>query len=384
MPESLLPFPPEAQLLLHCAQGHPSDAARAQVDALLSQPLRWTYVFELARWHGLTPLLHHQLSTHPQVPASALKTLRRRFQANAARSLQMTSELLRIQGAMETAHIPMVAYKGPLLAQALFNNLTLRQCYDLDLLVSPEDVPRALGVLRELGYPRPRQADHLPADSSQFAVIHPAHHTIVELHWLLAPPRHAYAFDMEAMWQRRERITVAGTPFDTFGAEDLMVLLCTHGVKHFWRRLHWLVSAAELLRVRPDLDWDLVMREADRIRGRRAVMLALYLSESLLEATIPPFITAHRRASIRRLAHQTYGWLFHTPGAIPQDLDPPGALRRAWFQFYVREGVREGWAYGKHRLRRLIGMDRQTASFAEVVRTSPDRLGRWLERHRKE
>lgn len=360
---------------------YPDADAVAHRDHLLRQPLDWGYVFELARWHGLMPLLHHHLKQHPQVPADIQERLRRQFRSNAARSMQMTSELLRIVQAMQAAQVPLVPYKGPLLASALFNDLTLRQCYDLDLLVPPAEVPRALEVLEALGYPPPANAGGaLPKDNSQFALLHPEHHTIVELHWLLAPPRHAYAFDVEAMQARRETVNVCGVPLETFGAEDLMVLLCTHGVKHFWRRLHWLVSVAELWRARPGLDWALVLDEADRLHGRRAVLLALHLSESLLGATLPASVTGHRRASIQRLANQAYGWLFHTPGHLPEDLNPPGGLQRAWFQFYVREGLREGIAYGKHRLRRMIGINQETPSLPEALRAVPRRLGRRITR----
>jgi hypothetical protein len=88
-------------------------------------------------------------------------------------------ELLRAQ------EIPVAVLKGPALAQAIYGDHGRRLSGDVDLLVAPEQLSRAVQVVRTLGYREP--IDHVGRDGLPLL-----HHTLVhergelptvELHW---------------------------------------------------------------------------------------------------------------------------------------------------------------------------------------------------------
>jgi hypothetical protein len=97
--------------------------------------------------------------------------------------LQLVS--LRITAMLAEAGIRSTALKGPLLGEAIYGDPGRRLSSDIDLLVAPEDLQKAVEVVRELGYGPPTdyvQECGLPL--LHFVLVHergelPA----VELHW---------------------------------------------------------------------------------------------------------------------------------------------------------------------------------------------------------
>ena len=61
--------------------------------------------------------------------------MRRQDKANAHRALWLTLELLNIHRHLQARGLEVLPYKGPVLAEALYGNVALRQFSDLDLLV---------------------------------------------------------------------------------------------------------------------------------------------------------------------------------------------------------------------------------------------------------
>jgi Uncharacterised nucleotidyltransferase len=97
--------------------------------------------------------------------------------------LQLVS--LRISAMLAEAGIRSAALKGPLLGEAIYGDLGRRLSSDIDLLVSPEQLPAAVEVVRELGYCAPTdyvQGDGLP--QLHFTLVHERGELpLVELHW---------------------------------------------------------------------------------------------------------------------------------------------------------------------------------------------------------
>ena len=98
------------------------------------------------------------------------------------------------------------------------------------------------------------------------------------------------ALDLQALYARRQPITLAGRPVLTFSAEDTLLLLSVHGSKHLWDRLSWIADIAALTaRSRPDWrpDWALVLERARSWRVERMLLLGVGLAARLLQAAPP-------------------------------------------------------------------------------------------------
>lgn len=192
--------------------------------------------------------------------------------------------------AFETEQIDVIPQKGPVLATTTLGDVALREFVDLDLVVQPPDVPRAMEALVNLGY-EPASGNPpdfaLPPAKSQFGLRHRQHGVAVELHWKLLEDRLAYHLDMDAMWARPGEARIHGRVVPSLSDEDLVLVLCTHGIKHYWMRLHWLCCVAELLRVRSDLDWNVLFERTTRAGALRTFSLGLLLAHTLLDAPLP-------------------------------------------------------------------------------------------------
>ena len=64
----------------------------------------------------------------------------------------MTNRLLDILKLFEKSHVLAVPYKGPVLASGLYQNLSLREFADLDIVVQEKDVVPAADLLESSGF----------------------------------------------------------------------------------------------------------------------------------------------------------------------------------------------------------------------------------------
>ncbi|HEV2708085.1 MAG TPA: nucleotidyltransferase family protein, partial [Pyrinomonadaceae bacterium] len=230
----------EHELLLCCARTEADAETAARINKLASLKLDWEYLLRAAYRHALTALLYHQLNRHApeRVPPHYLSELKRRFQANAARNLFLTKELCRILRRFTSEGVPVVPYKGPALAVAAYGNLSLRHFIDLDILVPKREVLRAKELLLASGY----RLEPPLTDAQQRVVLRTQHNLpfvsdqrlVVELHWEVAAKKFSDALDAEGMWERLQKVTLAGETVEALAPEDALPALCVHGSKHFW------------------------------------------------------------------------------------------------------------------------------------------------------
>jgi hypothetical protein len=281
----------EFELLLACCE-YISRAER--VRALLSQGLNWERLLALVDHHRVVPQIYGELSAYPHlVPAELLDALRSRYRDNARKTLWFRAELVRIVSHLESAAIKAVPYKGPVLAQALYGAVTQRQFGDLDILILPEDVPKAKAALRDLGYePALEVAPQVEATYIETGYEYSfgsAHgQNLLELQWRILPRFYSINFDVRDLFERADEISL-GCPMRTLRPEDLFLVLCVHAAKHLWVQLSWLCDIAQLVRSR-QLDWNAIHREAKRLGIERIVGLNLFLAQKLLGSPLPPAI----------------------------------------------------------------------------------------------
>lgn len=310
--------------------------------------LDWTALLGLADRHASTPLLYWTLSgvCPDDVPSGPRQRLRERFEANAASNLRLTSELLRLLAALEDDGVLTIPFKGPTLGAAVYGNLALRAFSDLDVLVRPADVLRAQAMLVTHGY-RPRLeltgargivARRLGREAT-FTRRDGA--VTVELHWDVAPWFFACPVDLVGMFARREPLALAGRTVSTLAAEDLLLVLCIHASKHLWARLQWIGDLAELVRVRPGLDWNRVRDYAHRSGALRMLRLGLRLARDLLGAVLPEAMDQEvdRDSASAALAAQVVERLPEEP------LTPVTGFEELWFHLRARERPRDRVRY---------------------------------------
>ena len=303
----------ENELILLIARRELDAEQRAELRRLLQQEINWDYLFATAHAHGLLPLLHKHLNG-ANVPSHFLSRLKRESVANSQNVLHLIAKQLRVYKLFKENNIPVALFKGPLLAQMAYGEISLRQAGDIDVLISRAHFEQARTLLESLGYemsPRltPAQlASHLN-NHCELQFMRDEWFTVVDLHWDLAPRSFVFKLQAEEVMSRLQAVSLAGTTVETFGAEDLVLYLSMHGAKHLWRRLEWIASLAECIRATPDLNWDLMVQRAEQAHATRMLALGLRLVEKFSDLSIPVL------PGMQQVADQVHEQLFNTFGA---------------------------------------------------------------------
>jgi len=329
---------PEIALLHACARSRIDTEQSRVIQALLQQEIDWADLIQLAARHRTIPLLYTSLAVccPDAVPAEVMEQLQGYFRANGVRNLTMGRELLQVLRDCQDNGVRAVSYKGPLLAELVYGNLSLRDFYDLDLLVQRKDVARAKDTLISMGYQlllphRMSVAGHL-AHGHDYTFWHARSKIRLELHWEIVERYFGFTLDPQ-LWDRLETVHFMGRQLLGLRAEDLLLILCVHGSKHGWPRLAWVCDFAELVRAHPTMDWDRVLWQARRHETQRMVLLGLSLAGDLLEATLPEDIeqTVQADPAVRSLGLEVWQRLFH-------EVEPaPGTSEKyRLFAFHIR------------------------------------------------
>lgn len=295
-----------------------SVARREVPHALVRQQLDWDYVVTTGRAHGLLPLLQKHIANEA-VPGHVLSVLKREAVANSQSMLHLVGKQLRIYKLFKEHGIPVAIFKGALLAQMAYGEMSLRQAGDIDMLINVSDFAQARVLLESLGYemtPRltsAQLASHL-SNHCEIQFMRDEWFTVVDLHWDLAPRSFVFGLKPDEVMSRLQTVSLAGTTIETFDAEDLLLYQAMHGAKHLWRRLEWISSLAESLRATPDVDWDTLISRAARAHATRMLALGLRLVEQFSDMPVPVVASIDKDASMQRMAAGIRAQIFNTFG----------------------------------------------------------------------
>jgi hypothetical protein len=289
---SHLSIRPEHQLMIGCARVKIDDIAAMQ--KLVHQPIDWQYLIDRSYQQGVMPLLYRNLEKHGSglVPVDVLQTLRQMFFNNSQYSLLLTRELIQTFKLLHEHNIAAVPYKGPVLAAAVYGDVSLREYGDIDIVVRQEDILKAERLLLAQGYVHKDQmseADKAAFLQSKhehnFTFIHRVSDIMLELHWRITP-RVTSLIEPKHFWQNLQSETLAGAPYLNLSLADWLPILCVHGSRHRWERLTWLCDIAEIMRHQA-IDWDAVIQRSQVLSCRRMLFLGVLLSHYILDAPLP-------------------------------------------------------------------------------------------------
>ncbi len=252
----------------------------------------WSRILRASVDHNLLPLLDRALAGRDDVPALIREDLARGAAQNQRHNLHLTAELLAVIRRLDRAGIRAVAWKGPLLAQRAYGDVSLRSFFDLDVLVTRVDLPRARDLLLAEGF-RPekpmtaRQQETYIDHQGELELVRETDGLWLELHWAVVPNYYAGARTAGDPWARLVRLALLRSSVLALAVEDDLEALCVHGSKHRWDRLLWITDIAMLARAEPGLDWDGLLSRARANGTLRMVRLGLLLARSMAGGPIP-------------------------------------------------------------------------------------------------
>jgi hypothetical protein len=271
----------ESGFLLACLRGE---------RATVPEGLDWDKLFELAKSHGVFPAFYREYA-QTEAGAALPAKFAEHFREEWTNSLFLARELRELLDHSALRGIDLLPLKGPALAECLYGQATARSFHDLDILVREKDFPRAHALLLELGFAETGSANDYHRDYAR-------NHTLVELHFAVAPPS-ALNFDIAAALRRARPIQYLGKPALFFSPPDLILYLSLHGIKHRFSKLVWVLDLARALEALSEADAAMLLEEATKQKLRKLLLTSCAIARHSFKIDLP-------KSLMRALEDQPY------------------------------------------------------------------------------
>lgn len=254
---------------------------------------------ERAVQHGVLSML--AVHMEPSSDENLVRAIRRRV---AGEYLRTMVDLRFLHGVFGEAGIDWLVFKGPVLSDVIYERPRSRDYSDLDVLVRPDEIARAVEVLTRNGAQNPPSEHpstmHRLGRGELSLLLH--HGTPLDLHWDVinkAELRSRFSISADHLFADSREVQLDGLAVRTFGEIDTILHLALHGC----------ISGADKLRSLLDLQQALK-------RSKPSVFSLLGRAESFgLELML--------RLMVNRMAA-------FVDGAIPLLLPRPSVAATSW------------------------------------------------------
>ena len=325
-------------------------------ELLVGDAAAWAALRQAADEHRLTGYLYAELQAQgldTSVPPAVLLHARRVYLQQWTRAGQLLREIERLAQAFEARGLPVLFFKGPLLAARLYEHLGSRAIHAIDFLLrDPRTLPRYDEVLAALGYRRVSRL-LLPLAWSGawfYQLEYRSDAFALEPHWKLQN-HPSVALDLDRMWSQAGRAATTGARTVPMLSDEYTLVANLLSIPADLQNASLLLRTyVELLllwrRFPADYDWTAfwARRRAERTQRLAAATLALlrevFASDALdrAAAAAPASDDSKRLAAALEVA--LFGARTHDGPTAPgstQDSGPviaEGARRRlAWELF---------------------------------------------------
>jgi len=313
--ETELPLSPEFRLLAAALRPPTQTESAVALVQASAGDLDWAHVLRLAERHRVVPGLAAGIArAGVDVPAPYGDRLRDGLALAAFQELALAGTTKRILRSLTDAGIEVAVLKGVPLSLIIHGRLGLRTSRDIDLIVAPDAVARALEILEGEDFQpiEPVGKGGLRAlirHRKDIELISPHGGQIVELHWRL--------FDNPYLMPLVDAPAFASVslPLEisclTLPARFNLLYLANHGAQHAWSRLKWLADLAALLHPLGEAGREALYAGTSIAEGRRSLGQALLLCADLFGMPPPPGVLRDIRRDwrLRWLHRQAIGLL---------------------------------------------------------------------------
>ena len=258
----------------------------------------WDYLIRFSTFHGLNPILFKAINSLESdvVPSEKLYILDNYNRSNTMRSGLLFDRLWDAVNLLRSNGIEPLTFKGSVMASELYGDKASREYSDIDILVHPGSLRKAMELISSSGYnPEIDLPDSYRGVYEKYGYYY-SHfaerdNTSLDLHWRLLPSYFSFSPDTEYVMNHSRQVTVDGRSFPTIKPELMIVYLAIHGAKHSWVQLNWVLDLA-LMAGKDGIDWDDVIRISEIYNCRRMLYAGLLLACSVFGPGIPEDITS--------------------------------------------------------------------------------------------
>jgi len=264
--------------------------------------LDWERLLILGRRHRVQAMLWEGLqSVRVLIPAGVSDRLRLDAEEVVRSNLRIAAESARLFQLFQSEGVDLLFLKGLALAALAYPDPYLKMGWDIDLLVSANDISDACGLLRNAGY-----SPIAPNSASDRELIK-WHRTRKESVW--ASDNGQFHVDLHSRLSDNRRLLPGiglqsprqlarlgnGIELPTLGPEELFAYLCVHGSSSAWFRLKWPMDLAAILASKEGSDIQQLYDRSQLLGAGRTAAQALLLVSRLFGVDVPSSLQAHLR-----------------------------------------------------------------------------------------
>lgn len=248
----------------------------------------------------------------PSIPPEAEGLLREQSAQYRRAASKLGQSLATYLRAAEGRGIQTIVLKGLWLCENVYQNAAMRPGSDIDILVPRHQVEACLALLNEQGI-----GAHWPnLLADEYFTRHHLHQQRstpdlsiwFEIHWALDHPYTLLTVDYAGIFERSRLSKLLGAPAQEMAPPDLLLSLCVHLVKHAIYlpslverddllriiladgMLMYYLDVAEVLRLHPELDWDLTLSRAQAWGAAASLGSVLRVCQRYFDAPVPPHV----------------------------------------------------------------------------------------------
>ncbi|MBO0996447.1 nucleotidyltransferase family protein [Bacillus sp. SD075] len=267
----------------------------------------WDNFLKLAIHHRVFPIVYLKLiKLEELIPSNVIEALYQKFKRNTFQMLHLSSEMGQLGKLFNENQIRVLFLKGPVIASDIYGDISLRTSKDLDILVPITDLEKAEKIILNFGYVRMGETtlqNEVKWKGYHVAYFNPKKKILLEVHWRLQPlPLNVPSFN--ELWERKRVSNITSIPVNMLGEEDLFLYLVSHGARHGWFRLRWLLDIDYMLRKGFYLDqYNTLLKkyQIPHIVGQ-ALILSLQLLKSPIKEEMKPLMLENHS---KKLAQNT-------------------------------------------------------------------------------
>ncbi|MEI5907726.1 nucleotidyltransferase family protein [Bacillus spongiae] len=268
----------------------------------------WETFLSLAKHHRIYPQIFLKADENQQIqiPSQIINRLKKAYQKNTIKMLHLTHEMESLNSLLLKENVRMLFLKGPVLADDLYGDISRRTSSDIDVLIPIDELDRVHDLLVDCGYVKDDYISTVLSDwkwrHHHVAYFHPEKRVKLEVHWRLNPgPGPEPNFN--DLWNRKRVSNITPSPSYYLGREDLLLFLISHGARHGWSRLRWVVDIHQLFQNQSEeLDWTLIFKLSKKYYSYQIVGQALLLSANLfgteLNKEMDPLIKSRKAVEL--------------------------------------------------------------------------------------
>ena len=285
-------------LLTACTREHDWRTPPHGLRHLLSADIDASEVVDHACLHGVAGCVHLSLRGVVSVDEELRRLLEQAYFAGLESHAKCLQDLSIAAEALDAADVPWLAFKGPILSEAVYSRPDLRSYGDLDLLVGPDRLMEATAVLESAGG---RLLDRnwqllLRRMYGEVHVLMPTG-TVVDLHWHVLNEealRLSFPVDTDDLMRKARRVEIGRVWVLTLGPEDTLIHLALHACTSGGNRLLWCKDLEQVVTRQPP-DWDALVARARHFRAGLPTAVMLLIASRALDFDVPS--TAIRQLS---------------------------------------------------------------------------------------